>query len=442
MTERNHLDFTQVEDRVSRALKAWHLPASSADDLLLDFLIAQEALQQSPAADDLTGQRLATNQLLLAGLEQLALQDPELAQVLRLRFVDKQKLWAVANAIAVSPQTVSRLQKKGVQQLAQIIIDRETSKRTHHIQQMEAALPPAPYTKLFGVQDAQQQLLNLLLDPDGPAIIGVIGLGGIGKTSLTDAVTRHIIHQFYFNRVVWLRIDHQTLSGQSDNPELTFEHILTGLATQFWPQASENVPPQQRLAKLQQELNKFPHLIIIDNIESQMDAAYIIDRLHGFAHPTKFLLTSRSRLTEQSTLFNFRLQELTLTDATRFVRHHAHECGIESVAAASDEDVGAIYDLTGGNPLALKLVVSLLDILPLPEILADLTKTHMNSIEGMYRHIYRQSWNTLTDNGRILLQTMPLVSESGGTLAYLATISGLPKEKLWPALHELSHRSL
>jgi hypothetical protein len=74
--------------------------------------------------------------------------------------------------------------------------------------------------------------------------------------------------------------------------------------------------------------------------------------------------------------------------------------------------------------------------------LADLTKTDTDPIQGMYRHIYRKSWKTLSDDGRTLLQAMPLVAESGGTPPYLMTVSGLAREKLWPAIHELHGRSL
>lgn len=442
MSEQKDVIFVLTENRVSNALKAWHTPAGSKDNLLLDLLLVQEIQQNQSTSEHLALQRSATNEVLLTGIKELEQQHPNLAQVLRLRFVSKEKLRTVAYRMTISEQTVSRLQKKGIQQLAEIIQRREFAKRWQHFQQMEAALPPATYTRLFGVKGTSQQLLDLLKESRGPSVIALIGLGGIGKTALMDMVVRQIISHFHFQKVIWLRIIHQTLTGYSDNPELTFENLLIEMLAKLWPGQVETLSPQERLTKLRQELNHLPHLIVIDNIESQSDLAYILDQLHGFARPTKFLLTSRSRLTEHSSVYNIRLQELSLTDATDFVRYYAQECGLESVATALDEDIGKIYEFTGGNPLALKLVISLLDVLPLAEILADLTYSYTNSIEGMYRHIYQQSWASLSDSGRILLQAMPLVSENGGTAAYLGAVSGLAKEKLWPALQELHNRSL
>lgn len=442
MSKQGDEAFIQLQGRVAGALKAWYAPVGSKDELLSDFLIVQAALPGDPPSGDLAAQRLATNQVLFAAIEELELQDSQVAQVLRLRFIDKQKLWAVANKMAISDQTVSRFQKKGIEHLAQIIHGRESTMRTQLALEMEAALPPATYTRLFGIKEAIQQLLHLLENPDGAAVLAVVGLGGIGKTALADLAVRQIIHRVHFHKVFWLRIDHQTLSGHSHQPELTFENLLSQLTGYLWPERVENLSPQQRLAKLRQALKNLPHLIVIDNLESQADAAYILDQLHGFTRPSKFLLTTRSQLTEQSSVFNFRLQEIGISEATAFVRYHAQECGIHSVARASDSDIAEIYQLTGGNPLALKLVVSLLDVLALSDILADLSASQTNSITGLYQHIFRQSWNTLSPNGRVLLQAMPLVSESGGTPAYLATVSGLTKEQLWPALHELRQRSL
>ena len=439
MPDRDRYAVT-IEERVAYALKAWHAPVSNADNLLHDLLIVQDV--QQGGGDDVAALRLATNQILLQGIEALALQDRELAQVLRLRFIDKQKLWAVANTMAISEQTVSRLQKKGLHQLALIIETQEAAQRTKHAQQMEAMLPPASYTTLFGVEAAGEALLALLEDEDGPPVIAVTGLGGIGKTAITDQTVRTLIHRFQFQQLLWVRIEHQSLDGNGRNPELTFENLLSQLVAQLWPDLTEQLTPLQRLTKLRKALTTLPSLVVIDNIEDQTDSAYILDQLHSLARPTKFLLTSRTRLTEQTAVYNFKLQELSKIDAIAFVRFHAQECGIASVAEASEEDLAEIYALTGGNPLALKLVVSLLDVLPLPEILTDLTETRTGSIEGMYKHIYQKSWQALTDNGRILLQAMPLVSESGGTPDYLATVSGLPKANLWPALHELHNRSL
>ena len=104
--------------------------------------------------------------------------------------------------------------------------------------------------------------------------------------------------------------------------------------------------------------------------------------------------------------------------------------------------IQSIYDISGGNPLALKLVVSLADVLPLPQILADLTHNRVGPIEDLYRHIYWQAWHTLTPHAQALLQAMPLVAASGALPEQMKMMAGLEDDAFWTAVHELSTRSL
>jgi hypothetical protein len=123
------------------------------------------------------------------------------------------------------------------------------------------------------------------------------------------------------------------------------------------------------------------------------------------------------------------------------MRHHAAESGVTAVADATDEDLQQIYDHTGGNPLAIKILVNLLDFLPLSRLLAGLTRNHPEQVMEMYKHIFWQAWQTLSENGRKLLQSMPLALEPAD-VDYLLTISGLTEGAIWPAIEELRQRSL
>ena len=132
----------------------------------------------------------------------------------------------------------------------------------------------------------------------------------------------------------------------------------------------------------------------------------------------------------------------SFTDLATGRTYHAQDIGISTVSEASDEELGSIYQLTGGNPLALKLVVSLLDVLPLGQIRTNLLQNKSGPLEGMYRQIYRQTWQTLSPEARTLLQAMPLVAEAGALPDYLQAISTLSDSQFWPAIQELRNRSL
>jgi len=79
------------------------------------------------------------------------------------------------------------------------------------------------------------------------------------------------------------------------------------------------------------------------------------------------------------------LSGLTENDVAQLIRHHAQEIGLDEMAQTKKSDVQTIYNLVGGNPLAIKLIVGLANILPLPQILEDLTRASLDKVEAMYR---------------------------------------------------------
>ncbi len=425
---------------IYEALRAWRTVGGTPENLLESLQLVQ--LKRTTERDTglLSQNRLITNGILLAGLEALEAHDQMGAEVLQLRFPENNKIMSVAYQLNVSEHTVSRLQKSAIGRLARLIYDQEMELREKMAQEREVNLPPKSYTTLFGTDDAQAELKARLLDAHSPWVVALVGIGGIGKTSLADAVTRQVIREFVFDDVIWLRIMPQTMDGRSHSPDHAYTTIISEIAQQLWPQAFRDISPQQQLIRVRQTLKERPFLIIIDNIET--DTAHLLAHLGDLADPSKILLTSRVRPTKLAGVFNFSLDELSYADAADFIRHQARETGIYALESADDEDITAVFNMTGGNPLALKLVVSLLDILPLSQILTALSKGQAGDVENLYKYIYWQTWQTLTSEMQALLQSMPLVSGAGATADYLQEISGLSAGQLWPAIQELRKRSL
>lgn len=436
-------DLKKLRSEIHMALRAWHKTGGTPESLLEPLLLVQERRADVAKDGSPTLLRLATNHVLHDGIEELAAQDETAARILRLRFSTARSLLMVANGLNISEYTVSRLQATAIHQLAEIIYGRELALREVRAQTIEAYLPPSSYTRLFGLDDVCANLATQLIQKtETPWVIAIVGFGGIGKTALADSVVRQVIRQFYFDKVIWLRIEPQTMSGRSEYPHLTYESLIRDLAQRLWPDIAGELSPHQCLVQVRQVLKAQPHLIIIDNLESETDTSYLLDRLNDLAQPSKFLLTSRTRLSELAAVFNFSLNELSLNDAAALIRHHVKETGLNGTTTILDTDIEAIYEVTGGNPLALKLVVSLLDTLSLPQTLINLKHGQQGSVESLYRHIYWQTWQILSLDARKLLQAMPLAAESGGIPEYLWRISDLSEAQFWLALQEIRKRSL
>lgn len=386
--------------------------------------------------------RLLTNELLLEAIDLLEDYDLEGARVLRLRFQDDLEIYKVAQSLNFSDDWVSRVQRRGINQLATILWSMEKRTRAARAGKLKEKLPPASYTCVFGLEHAESILMPKLLAQEPPWVLAIVGLGGIGKTAMADHMTRKVIDQLMYEEVAWVRQASESMSGQGGAPSVMFEMLITDLAQQLWPEIVSVPDPTQRQTAVRQALKERPHLVIVDNLESDTDTAYLIAHLNDLAQPSKFLLTARSRPAEMAHVYSHAVDELTFPDAAALVTHHANEVGLVDVTAAAESDLQAIYDMTGGNPLALKLVVSLFDTLTLPQVLERLASGHGTSVEDLYRHIYLQSWRLLSNPARQLLQSMLLVADVGGAADFLVSISELSEDTFWPALQELRSRSL
>jgi len=435
------IKFQDLYKDIFATLKKWKKQASDTEELLEYLLIVRQQRRKEDVEHLPTRWRRATNQVLIDAVDQLEIEAQEQAMVIRSRFFDDNSVIKVGNIMNVADATVMRMQRNGLDNLTKIVMTREEEARLHHRQVILSKFHPPTYKKLFGVDDAIEKLLNQLTVANDNWVVAVTGLGGIGKTSLADFVTRQVVGAFAYDDVVWVRIEHRSVDRSSEAPKVTFEYLISQLAAHFF---GENSNPRfgQRLVQVRQRLKLTPHLVIIDNLEHEEDTAYLMDQLRELADPSRFLLTTRTQPESEAGLYAINLDELTQDDSIRLMREYAADMGLEVTTVASNKELQAVYERVGGNPQALKLVVSLFEILPFEQLLEVLEAGRAGQVDGLYRHIYWQTWHTLSEESRTLLGVMPLVAEMGGDSGYLQTLSGLDETTYWPAVQQLQRRSL
>lgn len=426
----------ELHTSIQAALHAWRdlagAPASLLEELQL-VQVERESMSSSP-----TTRRLATNQVLMKGMETLKQQNPLGAEILSLRFMDEDTVLMVGRKLDLSEDQVKRRQREAIDDLADVIWEQETAVRRQRAHQLQAQLMPADYTHLFGIEASGQQLLACLQQPESPWVIAIVGIGGIGKTAVADHVARQIIPHFIYDEVIWLQVD----PAHPHPPGELCEKLLAQLAEKTCPHLSPQADRARRHSQLRQTLKSSPYLIVIDNLEAEADVAFMVDVLNDLANPTKFLLTSRVRPPVSASVFSLVLAQLSLADAVTLMRHQAQTVGLPDLAAASPGELQRIYEVTGGNPLAIKLVVGLTAVYPLPHILADLKEARSREVEQLYRRIYWQAWHSLSPHSQKLLEMMPMTTGMGATPEQLQAMSGLEETQLWSAIGELVNRSL
>jgi len=309
----------ELKPHLFAALRAWH---NTNDKQLLDFLLLVRT-RTALLGGGLDTRRRAVNEILLETLDVLAAAEPEDARLLRLHYLECNTTRYIGNMLNLSPDHVNRRQAQAVLKLAGLILEREQRLRRQHEQAFEIELPPRQYTRLFGAAASLADLGARLAAPNGPRILVLSGMGGLGKTALAHQLTLEAVHDYTVGRIHWLGITQ--LIGFPNSPEQLLNDLLNRLADRLLPAEGS---PAGRRDQVRRLLKRDPHLVIIDNLESEGETGYLLEQLQALSDPGKFLLTTRANPVAVSGSYIRQIEELGRADAAALVQAHAAEIGL------------------------------------------------------------------------------------------------------------------
>lgn len=425
---------------VQETLKQWHDP--SAESPLLACRMARTRMhrQQTP--------HTAVNQLLLNVINELERTDRESANLLRLRYLDEMETARIAHRLSIGEATYYRKHNRAVELLAHLLWGEECAAQAEFGAAVEIRLELPTYDELFGVDPYLDQLTALLEHDSPPWIVLVQGIGGIGKTALADAFMRRSIRRSRFDNFGWITARQSALKLDGSiipvAPQaLTAERLIHALADQILEEALP-MPfrVEQALPLLQAQMQAHPHLVVVDNLETVEDLEMLLPTLRRLSNPSKFLLTSRERIDAESSIYPLQLTPLPEKEVLALVRYEARMRNIPLLYEADEADLRPIYEIVGGNPLALRLVVGQTHRHALHTVLSDLHAARGSTVEHLYTYIYRRAWDSLNENERQLFLSMPLAPVSGADLGFLAVTSALDPGVLRDAVETLVRLNL
>ena len=308
-------------------------------------------------------------------------------------------------------------------------------------------LPGRSYRELVGRDARIGEIMAALRDPAGKWIIAIDGMGGIGKTALAREVADRCLSERLFEVAVWESAPREEFTGwdrRKGAGTLTFETALDAIARQLGVLDVPRLKGAEKEARVRALLRSQRVLVVLDNLETAKEPQNeIARRLRPLLDPSKALLTSRHRFAGD--LYAIHLEGLDEDGALRFIRQEAEEKGISRVAKAQPEELKKIAQVTGGSPLALKLIVGQLDRLPMDVVLGQLREVRMPEGETaeddyvrFYKFIFFPSWRLLSDDGKKLLISMAHFAPNvGGTYEAVKATSDLPDAALRRSIDEL-----
>jgi WD40 repeat protein len=276
----------------------------------------------------------------------------------------------------------------------------------------------------------------------------LLGMGGIGKTSLSIKVAQQIQHEFKY--VIWRSL--------RNTPPL--EELLTELIS-FVSNQQEIVLPEfleQQVSLLLHYLQQQRCLILLDNVDSIIQAGvyagsylpayegygYLFDRLGRIEHQSCLFLTSREKPKEITLLEGdvAGVRSLHLGGLNRFAGQELFKS--KGCYAARDEDLQEVSEHYDGNPLALKIVASAVQEL----VEGDMTVVLPQLKQGRFQFddindILERQWNRLSAAEQQVMYWLAINREPVSVSELQADIvSESGSQKLLGSFQSLVRRSL
>ena len=304
-----------------------------------------------------------------------------------------------------------------------------------------------PVTEQFvGRSETITRLLETLQNPDRNWIVGIDGLGGIGKSAIARQLAIHCGAGSFFDGVVNIDIAGAVTGGSLIH---TWEDAVSVIGQNLKETGDRGARYPTRItpAQFPALLRERRYLLILDNLHVIGQSIHeIIKGLMEILHYSKALLTSRSRLDEISSIHLLGLER----SHSEELIYQLAEQKLPDSRIFSGSDLELIIRHTGGCPLAIKLVVGQLQPHPLETVLSHLEHVRPLRPDGeedeylnFYRHLYQSSWQSLGPSSRDLLIAMGIFPpDVGGTLEAIGKISDLKDSDLSNCIEELWRRSL
>lgn len=263
-------------------------------------------------------------------------------------------------------------------------------------------IPDEPYFPLPGREEQLRQLLTALHAPLGAPTIVIDGLGGLGKTAFAVELARRAIQHQLFEKAVGDSAKQEQFTNEGivriNEATLDFQALLDTIARQLDHWEIATLRTEEKRVRMGQLLRQHRYLLIVDNLESVDNAQRLVAELRGFLGSSRALITSRQKVRHDFVL-PLSLRGLDQEDALFFIERDLQQRGGDQLLQAPREKLVEICQVTGGAPLALKLVVAQAMFLDIDMVLQQLKQAS----ENIYSFIFRQSWEQLSSTAQLIL---------------------------------------
>src|SRR5688572_28619270 len=296
-----------------------------------------------------------------------------------------------------------------------------------------ASLPRRPY--FVGRDDEIKAILQSLQPNSRTFIIGIEGIGGVGKSTLAIEVSHRCIEEDLFESVIWISDKESVLTLHGIEPIIpeakTLSDILITIGTNLGNPTIGNLSIQDQIKRAYNLLSRRTTLLVLDNFESlsRTEQRDILDFLRRSPITLKVVITSRERVSEGQVI---RLPGLSFEESNALLEWDAQQKNIHLTRDQSKY----LVDLTGGLPLALLWVQGQIAVLGY-SVTQVLDKLSLDADIPILQYCFNHSWNLLEHtDAKKLLFILALQPDAVSRVA-LQEIAGIDDNERFD--HAISH---
>ncbi|CAN1333719.1 Disease resistance protein L6 [Linum perenne] len=212
--------------------------------------------------------------------------------------------------------------------------------------------------ELVGIDDHVEQVVNKLnLDSQGVKVVGLHGIGGIGKTTLATAVYNKI--STCFDRCSFVKNIRET-QQQSDGVLILQRKLISNILRRDSVASIIDINEGKKI--IRDSVSQFKVLIVLDDVDEKFKSEEVLGDLSKFVSGTRFIITSRDiKILRNLTGDPHNLYEVNGMDKDRSLKLFCKHAFKKDFPLPGFEALSkSIVSTTGGLPLSLKVVGSLL----------------------------------------------------------------------------------
>ncbi|MEM9773618.1 MAG: NB-ARC domain-containing protein, partial [Chloroflexota bacterium] len=156
-------------------------------------------------------------------------------------------------------------------------------------------LPQQPFATFIGRESLSNKLYHALTNEEGNQLIGIDGMGGIGKTALTHSVVARSLSEGHFDDVIWISDGPQQSFGLTANGQgstYSLDYMLNTIGSTLGLLTFAELKEKEKIGRIRTLLKSKKMVIILDNLERAVDldhdALSKLSYLVGLSQPSKF----------------------------------------------------------------------------------------------------------------------------------------------------------